>query len=152
MSKPVKLILCIVACIAAGAIGALFTDTGSWYQALNKPIFNPPSWLFGPVWTTLYILIGIAGGLAWSTESSQTPTAMRWYWIQLGLNTLWSFSFFGLQNPLVGLINILFLLAAIIMTMIYFFKVKQLSGWLMMPYLAWVSFAKLLNASIWWLN
>jgi tryptophan-rich sensory protein len=155
LNRVWKVIICVALCLAAGGIGAFFTETGQWYQELEKPVFNPPSWVFGPVWTTLYILIGIAAGLVWSEKFSKNEhrkRAMRWFWIQLVINTLWSFSFFGLKNPLVGLINIILLLVAILITTRLFFSINKLSGWLMIPYILWVSYATVLNFSIWSLN
>lgn len=149
----IKVGVCVLLSLLAGALGAWFTSTGSWYQQLSKPVFNPPSWVFGPVWTTLYVLMGVAAGLVWhQAPQPGVKTAMGWFWFQLALNALWSFSFFGLESPLTGLINIVLLLIAVAFTTNKFFKVRRRSGWLMVPYLAWVSFATLLNLSIWWLN
>lgn len=149
-----KLVVAIVICEAAGGIGALATTPkiGSWYATLNKPFFNPPSWVFGPVWTLLFVLMGIALYVVWTKKKTLGNGIFTWFWIQLGLNVLWSFLFFGLESPLLGLIEIVFLWWAIRMTMKSFVKVSRTSGRLLIPYLAWVSFASLLNAWIFWLN
>src|SRR3990167_6158490 len=97
MNKFLKLLLAIVICQGAGLIGSIFTfnSVNTWYITLNKPFFNPPSWIFGPVWTILYLLMGISLYLAWNTKK----VSLKWFWIQLGLNSLWSILFFGLKNP-----------------------------------------------------
>lgn len=143
----------ILLCLAAGGLGALFTDTGSWYQQLNKPDFSPPSWLFAPVWSTLYILMGIAAGLVWHQEESPSKRfALSLFWIQLLLNALWSISFFEAQSPLLGFINMVLLLGALVATLYAFFNIRKLAGWLLVPYLGWVGFATLLNLQLLRLN
>ncbi|MGB3181767.1 MAG: TspO/MBR family protein [Cyclobacteriaceae bacterium] len=151
-----KFILCILACQAAGLAGAVFTvsSSGSWYQTIEKPSFTPPSAIFGPVWTTLYVLMGIAAYKVWvmGWDNIKVKIGLILFMIQLLINAAWSFSFFGLQNPYLGLINIVILLVLIVVTTIYFFKLRQISGWLMVPYFLWVSFATALNYSIYELN
>lgn len=149
-----KLGVAIVICEAAGGIGAIATTPkiGSWYAMLNKPFFNPPGWVFGPVWTLLFVLMGIALYLVWVKKKSLTDKIFTWFWIQLGLNILWSFLFFGAESPLLGLIEIVFLWWAIRMTIKIFSKVSTTAGQLLIPYLAWVSFATVLNAAVFWLN
>lgn len=139
----------------AGIIGALFTITGvgSWYQEIAKPSWNPPGWVFGPVWTTLYILMGIAAFIIWDKRNVYlTGRAFLYFGIQLALNTLWSIIFFGMHNPGLAFIEILILLLLIILTTREFFKIDSLAGVLMVPYIAWVSFASVLNFTIWMLN
>jgi tryptophan-rich sensory protein len=146
----------VVLCNCAGLIGALVTSTGpgSWYESLVKPVFNPPSWVFGPAWTILYILMGLSLFLVimeWKKgRDVRVPLAL--FATQLILNTLWSFAFFGLESPLAGLIVILFLWIFIVATMVAFFPVRKAATWLLIPYLCWVSFATLLNYAIFTLN
>ena len=149
------LILSIVLAQTAGMIGAFFTvsSVGSWYLTITKPSWNPPSWIFGPVWTTLYLLMGIAAFLIWKNRSKlYAKTALIFYGIQLALNSLWSILFFGMQNPALAFAEILVLLTMIVMTTLYFRKVNKASFYLMLPYIAWVSFAAILNFTIWQLN
>lgn len=150
MKKVLQLVLAIGICEGAGIVGSLFTFTAvtTWYLTLNKPFFNPPSWIFGPVWTLLYFLMGISLYLAWGTKK----ISLKWFWIQLGLNTLWSILFFGLKNPSIAFIEIVFLWTAIILTIKSFWKYKRSASWLLVPYLMWVTFASILNLSIVFLN
>jgi tryptophan-rich sensory protein len=151
-----KLIAAILVCQGAGLLGTLFTAVGlkSWYGTLIKPSFNPPGWVFGPVWTTLFVMMGVALYLVWNrTPSGEAESrAMTWFFVQLALNVLWSFCFFTLKSPLLGFIEILFLLAAIVVTIVSFWQVSRTAGVLLLPYLAWVSFATFLTFSIWRLN
>jgi len=141
-----KLITAILICEGMGLIGATATTPkiGNWYSTLNKPFFNPPSWIFGPVWTLLFLLMGISLYLVWQKNNDLTKPIFRWFWIQLVLNMLWSFIFFGMEKPGWALIEIIILWWAIRKTM------KNFP--LLFPYLAWVSFATILNGAIWWLN
>lgn len=152
-----RLAACILVCQAAGAIGSFFTVTGldSWYTSLAKPSFNPPGWVFGPVWTTLYTLMGIAAWLVWRRGDLSSPpvrNALFIFAVQLALNTLWSVLFFGLKSPLLALVDIVALMAAILATIVAFRPVSPAAAWLLTPYLAWVAFAAILNAVIWRLN
>jgi translocator protein len=150
------LIGAVVLCNLAGLLGAMVTSTGpgSWYESLVKPGFNPPSWLFAPVWTLLFILMGISLFLVImeGKKGRDVRIPLILFGIQLVLNILWSFAFFGAQSPLAGLLVILFLLIFIIATMVAFFPVRQAATWLLVPYLVWVSFATLLNYAIYTLN
>jgi tryptophan-rich sensory protein len=140
---------------AAGILGALFTTTGvgSWYQGLVKPSWNPPNWIFGPVWTTLYTLMGIAAFLVWKTPASPMRTqALYLYAAQLILNTIWSFAFFGLESPNMGVYIIFPLLILIVLATMRFFALSKIAGGLMIPYILWVSFAAWLNVTIMRLN
>jgi len=159
LNRPdfLRLAACILVCQAAGILGSFFTASSlqSWYTGLVKPAFTPPGWVFGPVWTVLYTLMGIAAWLVWRRGSLADPNirnAVFLFLIQLSLNTLWSALFFGLRSPLLALVDILALAAAILATIAAFKPVSPLAAWLMVPYLAWVSFAAILNASIWKLN
>jgi benzodiazapine receptor len=151
-----KLVVSIAASLAAGAIGSVFTRSAipTWYATLQKPSFNPPNWLFAPVWTFLYILMGIAAFLVWrkGVGNRQIRMALIVFLIQLILNALWSVVFFGLESPLYGLIVISILWVAILFTVLQFFKISRVASVLMWPYLLWVTFAAALNSSIWLLN
>lgn len=135
----------------AGLIGIPFTDraTGGWYDRLDVPAFNPPTWVFGPVWTVLYLLIGVAAWLVWRhTDSPQRTTALTWWVVQLVLNAAWTPLFFGAQALWAAFIEILVLWVAIVATTRMFGRVERPAMLLMLPYLAWVSFAAVLNGSI----
>lgn len=151
-----KLVVSIVACLAAGGIGSIFTRSAipTWYATLEKPAFSPPNWLFAPVWTFLYILMGVAAFLVWRQGSGnrRVSSALIVFLIQLILNALWSVVFFGLESPLYGLIVISLLWVAILVTVIQFFKISRVASALLWPYLLWVAFAAVLNSSIWLLN
>ena len=150
MSKSLfKFITSIGACLGAGILGSLFTVSSipTWYQTLDKPFFSPPNWVFGPVWTILYILMGISLYLVWIKK--KVPSV---FWIQLILNATWSIVFFGLRNPSVAFVNIIALWIAIFLTIKSFSKINRLSSYLLYPYIAWVSFASILNFSIWMMN
>lgn len=144
-----KLIFSIGICLGAGILGSFFTFSAipTWYQTLNKPSFSPPNWIFGPVWTVLYILMGISLFLVW--QKKKVPTI---FWVQLTLNAFWSIVFFGLRNPLLALVDIAALWIAIVLTIKAFNKINKLAAQLLYPYLAWVSFATILNLAIVLLN
>ena len=145
------IILCLAVSGGGGAITATSVDT--WYQALEKPPFNPPDWLFAPVWTALYILMGIAAWRVWRLRSFEaTRTAFAVFGVQLCLNLTWSFLFFGLQRIDLALLEIVILLVAIIANTIMFWRIERLAGLMFVPYAAWVTYATLLNASLWLLN
>jgi translocator protein len=148
------LIIFIIACNLIGALGAIWTSSdSSWYRDINKPSFNPPSWIFGPVWTLLFTLMGISLYLVWTSSSSNIKLmALTLFIIQFFFNIAWSYLFFGLNKPSWSFIEILFLLGFIFLTAFYFFKVNKTAGYLLIPYFLWVSFASLLNYSIWRLN
>ena len=157
MNKSVKIIISICVCLLVAFLASLATQSSvkTWFVTIEKPFFNPPSWLFAPVWTILYIMMGIAFGLVWSSDfkdKKAVKSAMVIFGIQLGLNALWSILFFGLRNPLLAFIEILLLWLFIFETIKAFRPIDGLASKLLFPYLAWVSFATILNASIWWLN
>lgn len=137
-------------------IGSLVTTPNipTWYAALNKPFFNPPSWVFGPVWTLLYLLMGIAAYLVWSKgyENNAVKYALTIFIIQLALNGLWSFLFFGQHWLLISFIEIVVLWLFILLTILKFYALSPIAGLLLIPYILWVSFASILNFSFWWLN
>jgi translocator protein len=141
--------------LAVAWVGSLFTRPAipGWYAGLEKPWFTPPGWVFGPVWTVLYILMAVAAWRVWlAPASAARRSALWWFFVQLALNAVWSPAFFGLQAPLLGLVVIVLLLAALTVTVVRFFAVDSAAGWLMAPYLAWVAYAALLNAAIVVLN
>jgi tryptophan-rich sensory protein len=146
----------IVLCQLAGFIGSLFTSPAipTWYAALEKPSFNPPNWLFAPVWTVLFLLMGISLYLVWrkSSDGHSTKTALAFFALQLTLNVLWSMLFFGLRSPLAGLMEIIVLWTAILLTLITFYRISKPAGLLLIPYILWVSFAAVLNYHLWRLN
>ncbi len=129
-------------------IGAL-TAPGEWYAGLEKPAFNPPGWVFGPVWFVLYILVGVAG---WRVWQHRRGTAQRLWWVQIVLNFAWPMAFFSLHLTGVALVVVMLLLATILAFVGVAWRQDRISAWLFVPYAAWVSYATLLNASIWWLN
>jgi benzodiazapine receptor len=153
-NKIFKFAASIGVCQFAGIIGSVFTvsTVSSWYPTLIKPNFSPPSWLFAPVWVLLYFLMGISLYLLWQNRARDNQKSLIIFGIQLILNVFWSFLFFGLRSPLYGLIDILFLLAAIILTIALLFKISSYAAILLIPYLAWVCFAAILNYSIITLN
>ena len=154
MNNIFKLVISIVMCLSAGFIGSFFTmkNIPTWYASLNKPTFNPPDWLFGPVWTFLYILMGISFFLIWKTESDGKTFAVAFFIVQLIMNSLWSFLFFGMKNPSFAFIEIIVLWVFILICIITFNKISPLASYLLIPYLLWVSFASVLNYSIVKLN
>lgn len=159
MEKAAQYIVFIVLSLFTGVVGSIFTipSIPVWYSNLAKPWFNPPSWLFSPVWTILYILMGSAAFLVWQTKSNKKikslkNAAITLYLIQLLLNSLWSYLFFGLKNPSLALAEIVLLLLTISATTYYFWKINRTAAYLMLPYIAWVSFATILNVAIWQLN
>jgi len=145
-----------VVVLVAGGIGSLATTRAipTWYEGLRKPSFNPPEWLFGPAWTVLYLLMAVAAFLVWK-QGLGVPgvkLALIVFLAQLLLNSAWSILFFGLRSPLAGLVDIFLLWFAILTTIILFFRVSTAAGVLLLPYIAWVSFAAILNAAILLLN
>jgi len=150
------LALTVIVSHSAGIIGSLFTVSAipSWYAFLEKLFFAPPNWVFAPAWLLLYTLMGVALFLIIRATDSLVSKrkGIFFFAVQLVLNALWSIAFFGLQSPLYGLIVISVLLLLIGVTTYYFFRVSKVAGWLMVPYIAWVSFATLLNASIFLIN
>jgi len=152
----VKLVISIIICQLAGLIGAIFTSPNipTWYASLTKPFFNPPSWVFAPVWTVLYTMIGISIYLIWQQRTSHNLAnkSIMIFVLQLILNSLWSIAFFGLKSPLLGLIVIVALWIAILATILMFREISKTAANLLIPYLLWVSFATILNFSILLLN
>ena len=157
MNKLTRILILVATCLALGYFSGMVTQTSikTWYPNLIKPSFNPPNWVFAPVWSMLFIMMGVAAGLVWSrieSENQAVRKALLFFAIQLALNMLWSFLFFGMKNPTLALIEIVVLLLLIYETYVQFVKIDKIAGYLLIPYLLWVSFATVLNASIWWLN
>lgn len=152
----VKLITAISVSELAGVLGSIFTfsQVKTWYLTLNKPTLNPPSWIFGPVWTTLYFLMGVAAYIVWNKglDRKDVKIALTVFIIQLILNTVWSIIFFGTHNTGLAFFEIIFLWLSIVLTIFLFYKISPTAGYLLIPYILWVSFASYLNYSIWVLN
>ncbi len=174
-----KLLISIIICEVAGFVGSIFTmpEINSWYKNLNKPAFSPPNWIFGPVWTTLFILMGVSLYLVWSKKwkpknkfdskkaniwnplsqkfllgSWQKANIIVIFAIQLVLNILWSVIFFGMHSPGAAFFELLMLWFAIIFTIINFYRISKTASLLLIPYILWVSFAGVLNLFLWILN
>ncbi len=151
-----KLAAAIIISQTAGLVGSFFTasSVGNWYAALQKPAFNPPSWLFGPVWVTLYTLMGIAAYLVWQKglKKRKVKAALALFALQLALNALWSAIFFGMKAPLMAFAEIILLLAAVVATTIKFYLISRTASALMVPYILWTMFAAVLNLQIILLN
>lgn len=156
MKKFFQVLISILLCQAAGIIGSLFTVSSIpvWYANLNKASFNPPNWVFGPVWLTLYTSMGIAVFLVWEKgkNNKKGKTALEIFFLQLILNSLWSIIFFGWHQVLLALVTILVMWALILLTIIKFWPISKIAGILLMPYLLWVSLASVLNYFVLVLN
>jgi translocator protein len=156
MNKLVKALLFAIACELAGGIGSIFAFSSliAWYPLLKKPFFNPPNWIFGPVWIMLYALMGVSAYLIWSKgfRNKGVKLALSFFSLQLFLNVIWSVIFFGLRSLFYGLIDIAALWIVLLVTIIQFYKISKKAALLMLPYLAWVTFAMILNFYIWRLN
>jgi len=152
----IKLIISVGICVLGGFAGSFFTasSVNSWYAALRKPVLNPPSWIFAPVWTILYVMMGVSAFLIWKQGlgNDNVKTALTIFILQLALNFAWSPAFFGMKSPLMGLVIIVLMWCAILFTIVLFHRVSHPAAYLLAPYLIWVSFATYLNASIYFLN
>jgi len=179
LDKYIKLLFCIIVCLLAGYVGSFYTvsEITGWYRGLAKPFFSPPNWIFGPMWTLLYILMGISLYLVWKEKFvvkneisnsrikvcnifSKKPQDGKWqkintvlpFFFQLILNVLWSVLFFGLHSPAFAFFELIILWFAIAFTIISFYKVSKTASYLLIPYILWVSFAGILNFFVWILN
>lgn len=157
MNKITKILTVVVTCLCIGYFSGIITRESIevWYPTLVKPGFNPPNWIFAPVWSTLYIMMGVAAGMVWNrieADRINVRKGLQFFAIQLVLNFLWSYLFFGLHNPLLALVELIVLWLMIFETYVVFRKVDKIAGMLLLPYLAWVSFAGILNTAIFWLN
>jgi tryptophan-rich sensory protein len=146
----------IIICQLAGVFGSIFTAPSLplWYNSINKPSFNPPNWVFAPVWTTLYLLMGISLFLVWrkGLDKKDIKIAFTVFILQLVLNALWSLLFFGLKSPLTAFIEIILLWITILISIFLFFRISKTAAYLLIPYILWVSFASVLNFYFWRLN
>lgn len=149
-----KLIISLIVCFAAAGIGSYFTlpEIKGWYTQIEKPTWNPPNYLFGPVWTTLFTMMGFALALVWSKSAKAIKRPIMIFFVQLILNVLWSIIFFGFHNISLALVDIMLLLIAILLTIITFWPISKTASILLIPYLLWVSFASCLNYTIFRLN
>ncbi len=154
LKKAAGLLGFVTACLLAGRLGSLATESSrtTWYAALDKPALNPPDWVFAPVWITLYILMAAAGWRLWVCGGKGKAGSMLLFALQLGLNCLWSFLFFGLRVPLAAFADILALEICLAVLIARAWRLDRISAYLLAPYLLWVGFAAYLNAAIWWLN
>ncbi|MGH7872062.1 MAG: TspO/MBR family protein [Candidatus Binatia bacterium] len=149
MRQALGLIGWIAVCFAAAVIGAQVTDP-AWYESLKQPDWAPPSWLFGPVWTVLYLFISIAAWLVWNLRGfKRAPVALGLFLVQLVFNAAWSWLFFGLRRPDLAFAEIVLLWVLVLATLAAFGNVRRLAAWLLLPYLIWVTFAAMLNFSLW---
>ena len=155
MPRVVKLLLSVALSFAAGGIGSLATapNIPTWYMALEKPFFNPPNWVFGPVWTLLYVLMGVSLYFVWTSRGKVSKqTAYMLFGAQLVLNALWSIVFFGLHQPWLAVVVIASLLVTLVFTVRVFAVHSKAAAWLLVPYIAWVCFATSLNVGVALLN
>ncbi len=154
MPSYLKLILSITVCLAVGGISGFVTanEIPGWYVNISKPSFNPPNWIFGPVWTALYIMMGIAFFLVWKSNVPVKEKAYLFFGLQLILNFFWSILFFSMHALGVALIEIILMWVSILLTIVSFYPISKPAAYLLIPYLLWVSFASVLNFSIWKLN
>ena len=155
IKDAVKLVISIVLCQLAGVAGSLLTSPAipAWYKTLKKPFFTPPDWIFGPVWISLFMLMGVSLFMVWRRqEHPQFKITLTFFLIQLIFNILWSAAFFRLRSPLFGLIDIGLLWVAILLTIQYCLRISKVAGLLLLPYIFWVSFAVFLNFYLWILN
>lgn len=148
--------IAILICVLVGFLGSVATQTSidTWYTTLRKPSFTPPNWIFAPVWSVLYVLMGIAAGIVWSKGfyHKWVKIALYHFGFQLILNTAWSIFFFGLQNPLIALLDIIALFILLLFTIKWFKVVNKTAAYLLIPYILWVAYAAALNYKIWQLN
>ena len=152
MRQLLMLAAFVIVTFAVAAFGSQF-QPGDWYAALNKPTWTPPGWIFPPVWTMLYLAMAVAAWLVWRTGGwRDNRWALSFFALQLAINGLWSWLFFGRQAIGAALIDIAVLLAVVVITAVLFWKKRQTAGWLLVPYLLWLSFASALNFQIWRLN
>jgi len=156
LSLPLKIVIAVAICLAIGSASGLATASSinDWFVTINKPSFNPPNWLFAPVWTVLYIMMGVAAALVWDEgwEKSAVKNALLFFGIQLILNSLWTVIFFGFKQIDLALIEIIILWVMLFLTILKFTKIRKLASYLLIPYILWVSFATVLNGAIWQLN
>ena len=154
MKNVLLFIGCLILCQAAGGLGTIATipNIPTWYVTLHKPFFNPPNWIFGPVWTILYTLMAVSLYLILKSSHPDRSKALTLFFLQLILNTVWSFLFFQYHLLLIALVEIILMLITMICYTVIVHRINKTAGYCFIPYIAWVSFATLLNAGIWYLN
>ncbi|MEQ8355113.1 MAG: TspO/MBR family protein [Kiloniellaceae bacterium] len=155
LTSPIMLLVFVVVCLAVGRLGAAITAPAleTWYRGLAKPAWTPPDVVFPVAWSLLYLAMGIAAWLVWkSAERGELKLPMTLFFGQLAINVLWSFSFFGQRNPLLGLVSLAALFLAAALTTIAFSRISRPAGWLLLPYLLWLGYAAALNFAIWRMN
>lgn len=157
MNRMTKILIMVATTVTLGYLSGQVTRTSvaTWYPTLNKPFFTPPNAAFPIAWGILYMAMGVAAGLVWGrieVQGDKVRKALKFFWAQFALNMLWSYLFFGLQNPLIALVEIVLLWLLIYETWFLFRKIYKVAGYIMLLYLAWVTYATALNAGIWWLN
>jgi translocator protein len=156
VNKIFKFLISVAGCLAVGFLGSLATTPAipTWYATLTKPSFSPPNWIFAPVWTTLYVLMGISLYLIWvkGIKDKKSKNALYFFLVQLGLNFVWSFIFFSLHSPLLAFVEIIVLWVTILITILNFWKISKTAAYLLLPYILWVSFASILNLFVALLN
>jgi benzodiazapine receptor len=154
MASGISLLAWVGVCFAAAALGSAFSaqSVGNWYGDLAKPAWTPPSGIFGPVWSVLYLMMGVAAWLVWRKAGPGSALALALFGVQLALNVAWSALFFGLRSPGAAFAEIVVLWALILATLLAFRRVTPVAGYLLMPYQAWVTFAAALNFAIWRMN
>lgn len=156
LSSTWKFIIAILLCESIGILGGFLASANNndWFDTLNKPAWNPPGYLFGPVWTVLYLMMGIALGIIWTNKSTEQSkfNAYSLFAVQLFLNFWWSIFFFNFHSPTLALVDIVLMIITIILTIFSFSTFSKTASWLLVPYIAWVSFASILNFTIWNLN
>ena len=149
------LLVFVVLCLATGRLSAFITEPAlvSWYPSLVKPAWTPPDMVFPVVWSLIYLAMGIAAWLVWKTAArGQARGPLSLFFLQLGLNVLWSFGFFGLRSPFLGLVDIVLLIGVVVTTTLTFSRISTIAGWLFLPYILWLGYAAALNFAIWRLN
>ena len=151
-----RIFIAVTICLIIGFLSSMATQTSidTWYVTLNKPLFNPPNWIFAPVWTFLYVLMGVAAGIVWNQGfyHKWVKTALYHFGFQLLLNAAWSILFFGLRDPFIAFLDIVALIVLLLFTIRWFYIVNKTAAYLLIPYLVWVIFAAVLNFCIWQLN
>lgn len=157
MNKYVKIIITVAICLTVGYLSSIVTQSSiqTWYPTIIKPSFNPPNWVFAPVWTLLFILMGISAGLIWDKLDENKELVKKglfFFGVQLGLNAMWSYLFFGLNNLLLASLEIVLLLLIIYENFLIFKKIDKKASYLLIPYMLWVAFATLLTVTIYFLN
>jgi translocator protein len=150
----VKIALSIITCVGLGLASGFSTiqSITDWYPSIQKPSWNPPNWLFGPTWTLLYTMMGIAFAMVWQANHTNKKVALTFFIVQFILNMLWSFLFFNMHATGIAFAEILIMVLLILITIINFYKINKNAAYLLVPYLCWVAFASVLNGTIWMLN